>query len=515
MRENIDAVKVFYYYPPEDEVLGKELNRQLGIFERTGKISTWHNEKRLVGNATHDLIISELRSTDIILLLLSPAYNDSEICQFIEKTIRLKIARKSQSVQVVPVIFRPCLWDQIEFIKQFEVLPKCSESGVLAITNWPNRDEAFFQVSKKVGELAESVLKERLKQKQKNIAIYENAFYSMLSRERPLRPESQDKLARLQRNLGLEDSEIQFSESLMKDKINDDSLNVEKYRLEVRLNIQEDRGEISPVSRILLEQERKALGLTPQIAKAIEDEELRYPQKYERVFFAVYSIEYFLGESAKHRLMLIAKKLGLAETGLFHEIQNRILERLRISREDARLILESNIIPKDLLAKNKQSITESEIGIDYSKLRLALEAEEWKMADRETWNIFMNFAGEDRENTKIPPNKLLNFPSLDLRTIDILWRTYSDNRFGFTTQIQIYRDCGALLNGKFEQKLWKKFGRRVGWANADHWSYYFELNFSLEAPKGHLPGKVFSAVEGPLLLQIAHIANIEFDDNNE
>jgi hypothetical protein len=152
----------------------------------------------------------------------------------------------------------------------------------------------------------------------------------------------------------------------------------------------------------------------------------------------------------------LRKNWGWAETGLFHEIQNRILERLRISREDARLILESNIIPKDLLAKNKQSITESEIGIDYSKLRLALEAEEWKMADRETWNIFMNFAGEDRENTKIPPNKLLNFPSLDLRTIDILWRTYSDNRFGFTTQIQIYRDCGALLNGKFEQKLWEE-----------------------------------------------------------
>jgi hypothetical protein len=509
-------IKVFYYYSTQDEQdgsLGRELNRQLGIFERNRKISVWHNEKILPGNVTYDVITSELHAADIVLLLISSTFINSDVWNLVEKNIRLRIDQASSNLQIIPIILRPCSWDKIDLINRLEALPRHNKEGVLAITLWQNQDEAFTQIAQQVGKLAEAVLKERLKRK--NISTYKKAFYGILAQECPLRLESRRKLARLQKKLGLKDSEIKFSESLTEVESDNRPANEEKYRLEVRLNIQEDRGEISPVSRILLEQERKALGLTPQIAKTIEDKELRHPQKYERVFFAVYSIEYFLGKSTKHRLMLMAKKLGLAETGLFHEIQNRILERLRISREDARLILESNIIPKDLLAKNKQSITESEIGIDYSKLRLALEAEEWKMADRETWNIFMNFAGEDRENTKIPPNKLLNFPSLDLRTIDILWRTYSDNRFGFTTQIQIYRDCGALLNGKFEQKLWKKFGRRVGWANADHWSYYFELNFSLEAPNGHLPGKVFSAVEGPLLLQIAHIANIEFDDNNE
>ncbi len=505
-------VKVFYYYSSRDKSLGRELSRQLGIFEQNAKISIWNNEKLLGGDVTDDVITSEIHSSDIILLLISSTFLNSDIWGLIARNIRLKMARKFNSTRIIPIIFRPCSWNEVDLLKRFQALPRHPESEVLAITLWANQDQAFAQISQKVGLIAESVFNERLKIKQQNIAVYENAFYKALERERPLRLETQRKLNRLQEILGLTNSEISFSESLIHAKIVDDSANQEKYRLEVRANIQEDRGEISPMSRILLDREREVLGLTPEVAKAIENEELKYPQKYERVFFAIYSMEYYLGESAKYRLTMIAKKLGLAQSGLFEEIQNRIVERLRISREDAMLILRSRMIPKDILENHGQNIIESEISVDYSKLRLALEAKRWEIADRETWMIFRSFAEKTGWNWRIPSNKLLDFPSLDLRTINTLWQTYSNHRFGFSSQIQVYQECGGLLNGNFESELWEKFGKRVGWANERYWLYCFELNFSLEAPKGHLPGKIFSSVTGPLLLQIAHIANLEFAD---
>jgi hypothetical protein len=510
MKKAAQQIRVFYYYTFPDEELGKQLNQQLGILERQGKITSWYNERLLGGDQIHEVIVSEINSADLILLLISPSFLDSEVWNLIERATQDRLFKQGQIVKVVPVILRPCSWEIIGLLNQFNPLPKHPDGGTRAITSWTNQDEALAQISQEIIRLAATIQQERQQQKRQNIAIYENALYDALKRERPLRIETRKKLSRLQQILNLEDEDITFSETIVESRMGSDSINEELYRSEVKSNIREDRGEISPVSRIILDQKSQVLGIAPSVAKAIEMEELEHPQKYERIFSAIYSIDYYLGEGAKYRLMMVARKLGLDQLGLSEEIQKRILDRLRINKEDLDLILNSKIIPQDLLNKSGDKIAESEANLNYSRLRVALEAQHWKAADQETHRIFLEFASNHKWSRKVPSEKLLNFPSLDLRTIDKLWQIYSDGHFGFSPQIEVYQQCGARLNGRYEPENWGKFGQQVGWANDRHWLYYFELNFNLTAPKGHLPGKIFSAVEGPLLLQIAHIANLEF-----
>ena len=77
------------------------------------------------------------------------------------------------------------------------------------------------------------------------------------------------------------------------------------------------------------------------------------------------------------------------------------------------------------------------------------------------------------------------FPCEDLQNINKLWLDYSKGRFGFSVQQEIYQDIEKTL--KPNQKIWDIFGERVGWRSGKNWLAYSNLNFQLNAPRGHLP----------------------------
>ncbi|NJM69751.1 MAG: TIR domain-containing protein [Scytonema sp. RU_4_4] len=128
----------------------------------------------------------------------------------------------------------------------------------------------------------------------------------------------------------------------------------------------------------------------------------------------------------------------------------------------------------------------SEKGVDYTKLRDALAAGKWKEADNETYLVMLQAVGRE-ENDWIREEELLNFPCTDLRTIDQLWVNYSNARFGFSVQKEIYLSVGGKPNGRYHKEAWKKFGDRVGWRVKQSWIDYDEVTFDKTAPQGHLP----------------------------
>jgi len=129
----------------------------------------------------------------------------------------------------------------------------------------------------------------------------------------------------------------------------------------------------------------------------------------------------------------------------------------------------------------------SEKGIDYRRLRDLLKAQNFKDADYETYLRMLEAVG--RENGGyIREEELLNFPCADLKTIDRLWVKYSDGKFGFSVQKEIYVQCGGKLDGKYPgDKIWEKFGDRVGWRVNNSWIHYKHVVFSASATQGHLP----------------------------
>ncbi|KAM3108618.1 GUN4 domain-containing protein [Phormidesmis sp. 146-33] len=136
----------------------------------------------------------------------------------------------------------------------------------------------------------------------------------------------------------------------------------------------------------------------------------------------------------------------------------------------------------------------SEKGIDYKPLRDMLKAGKWQEADRETLRV-MCVAMERQTEGWLREKDVQQFPRQDLRTIDQLWVEYSEGKFGFSVQKQIWQECGkpTTYNGN-----WEKFGDLVGWRVKKQWITYLEdgVTFNTSTPKGHLPWVFFVGFVG-------------------
>ncbi|MFM6350115.1 MAG: GUN4 domain-containing protein, partial [Dolichospermum sp.] len=83
-----------------------------------------------------------------------------------------------------------------------------------------------------------------------------------------------------------------------------------------------------------------------------------------------------------------------------------------------------------------------------------------------------------------------NFPREELRKMDQLWVKYSNGKFGFSVQKQIWLELGGKLDGEPDLDTYRKLGDRVGWRQRGRWLSYDSYTFSTNAPSGHLPREV-------------------------
>jgi uncharacterized caspase-like protein len=119
----------------------------------------------------------------------------------------------------------------------------------------------------------------------------------------------------------------------------------------------------------------------------------------------------------------------------------------------------------------------------YVKLRDLLKAEDWKRADHETTRLMLEIAGRKTDRW-LRVNDIPSFPEQDLYAIDQLWMKYSNGKFGFSTQKQIWQSCGSPT--KYGEN-WDKFGDTIGWLKNGIWDRWgYSLN-PLAAPRGHFP----------------------------
>jgi hypothetical protein len=101
----------------------------------------------------------------------------------------------------------------------------------------------------------------------------------------------------------------------------------------------------------------------------------------------------------------------------------------------------------------------SEKGIDYRKLKNLLKVGKWWEADRETIHVILQAANWKSEGW-LDPSTLKKFPCQDLKTIDQLWISASQGRFGFSVQKKIWEEFGSPAFGGGN---WDRFCTKVGW----------------------------------------------------
>lgn len=123
-------------------------------------------------------------------------------------------------------------------------------------------------------------------------------------------------------------------------------------------------------------------------------------------------------------------------------------------------------------------------GDKYRRLEQFLAAGQWRDADRETNQLMLNLAGRQHKGY-LRSEDINKFPASELCIINNLWVAYSQGRFGFSVQHRLWRNLGGSRTA--HQRLFCDFGEAVGWRELHRWKPYAELDFSLDAPPGHLP----------------------------
>ena len=255
-----------------------------------------------------------------------------------------------------------------------------------------------------------------------------------------------------------------------------------KYRKEVERRAHQ--GKFTIPARRMLKSLALQFGLNPQDVEAIETEVLqpyreyqRKLQEYKQTLVETLEQENPLSSRSLNDLKDYQQHLGLRDEDV-KEINEQLLPKTAF------------VINNQQPATNNQQLEEddlsSEKGIDYTRLRNLLKIGEWKEADYETYLVMLQVLGRE-EKDWIRNEELLNFPCKDLRTINTLWVKYSNGKFGFSVQKEIYLSVGGKADGKYNEETWIKLAEKVGWRMNDSWIIEGEATYNTLATKGHLP----------------------------
>lgn len=119
--------------------------------------------------------------------------------------------------------------------------------------------------------------------------------------------------------------------------------------------------------------------------------------------------------------------------------------------------------------------------IDYQPLQLLLIKKKFQEADQLTQNYLCKLASLETTDKRkwLYFTDIASLPIDDLFIIDLLWRIYSEGKFGFSVQREIW-----ILNNCNWEILWQK----IGWIKEGTARRYpQEFIWTINAPKGHLP----------------------------
>jgi hypothetical protein len=148
MQQNVE---IFFCYAREDESSRQGLEKQLTALKRQGLVTFWHDRNITAGTEWQREIDQHLNTADIILLLVSPDFMNSDYCYGIEMKRAMERHERGET-SVIPVIVRPVYWQDAPFGK-LQALP--TDSKPIQGSGWHNQDEAFFDVAEGIRTIVE------------------------------------------------------------------------------------------------------------------------------------------------------------------------------------------------------------------------------------------------------------------------------------------------------------------------------------------------------------------------
>ena len=156
--KNPNAVKVFIVYARKDKQQFEDLSKHLRVLELTQKISIWSDRDIMAGELWDKAINDNLKQSDLILMLISPDFFNSDYVQQKEFDLAFQRFERGET-EVLPIIIRPVSWLEDERLSKIQVSPKDGKP----ISTWDSEDAAWTDVVQGIGRLVDKIASSKAK----------------------------------------------------------------------------------------------------------------------------------------------------------------------------------------------------------------------------------------------------------------------------------------------------------------------------------------------------------------
>ncbi len=146
------GVKIFFCYAHEDEALLNKLKTHLRPLQRRGLIDLWYDRDISAGTEWEREISNHLNTAQIILLLISPDFMNSDYCYGIEMQRAIERHERNDA-NVIPIILRHALWQE-EPLSKLQALPKDAKP----VKSWNDLDEALNDAAEGIRKVAMEIM---------------------------------------------------------------------------------------------------------------------------------------------------------------------------------------------------------------------------------------------------------------------------------------------------------------------------------------------------------------------
>ena len=136
----MNNINVFISYSHADEQYKLTLEKHLSLLKRNNIIQTWNDRKIVAGEDWDKKIKIELENSQIILLLVSVDFLDSNYCYEVEIKRAIEKHEKGEAI-LIPIILRKCTWQETNLGK-IQALPKDAKP----VKSFEDEDEAFSSI---------------------------------------------------------------------------------------------------------------------------------------------------------------------------------------------------------------------------------------------------------------------------------------------------------------------------------------------------------------------------------
>lgn len=135
------GIKIFISCSDSNQEYLKEFRSHLKVLERVGLVKSCHDRLISSGTEWKGQVDENLNQADVILLLLSASFIESEYCLDVEIN-RALTRHENKEALVVPILIKPVVWSDLPF-SRLQFLPSNGQS----VSTWSNRDLAWVDIT--------------------------------------------------------------------------------------------------------------------------------------------------------------------------------------------------------------------------------------------------------------------------------------------------------------------------------------------------------------------------------